>query len=85
MAEELKVNPSTRVDQVGHSGIYPASGPWPPGDAPVRGQGELGHPEERIARVALASFALLALGIVALLGMATALLLRASAGSSTNR
>jgi hypothetical protein len=85
MAEGLKVNPSTRVDQVGHTGIYPASGPWPPGDAPIRGQGELAHPEERAHRVALASLSLLALGIVALLGMATALLLRASAESSTNR
>ena len=47
MAEQLEVNPNTRVDHVGHTGIYPASGPLPPGDAPVRGQGELAHPEER--------------------------------------
>jgi uncharacterized membrane protein YphA (DoxX/SURF4 family) len=47
MADRLTVNPSTRVDPVGRSGIYPASGPFPPGDAPFRGQGELAHPEER--------------------------------------
>lgn len=27
-----------RVDEVGHSGVYPASGPWPEGDAPVQGE-----------------------------------------------
>jgi putative oxidoreductase len=47
MPQELQVNPGTRVDQVGRTGIYPASGPLPAGDAPIRGQGELGHPEER--------------------------------------
>ena len=47
MTNELKVNPGTRLDHVGRSGIYPVSGPLPPGDAPVRGQGQLGHPEER--------------------------------------
>lgn len=47
MSQELNVNPSTRVDEVGRSGIYPASGPLPPGDALIRGQGELAHPEER--------------------------------------
>lgn len=36
-----------RVDEVGRSGIYPASGPHPGGTLPVRGQGELAHPEER--------------------------------------
>ena len=41
------VNPSTRVDRVGRSGVYPMSGPWPEGDAPVVGQGEFIHPEER--------------------------------------
>lgn len=35
-----------RVEQVGGSGIYPASGPLPAGPAEVRGQGEFGHPEE---------------------------------------
>ena len=36
-----------RRDEVGRSGIHPASGPLPPGDVPVRGQEELGHPESR--------------------------------------
>jgi putative oxidoreductase len=47
MADELKVNPGTRFDRVGHSGTYPASGPRPPGEALIRGQGELTQPEER--------------------------------------
>jgi len=47
VSDELKVNPETRFDRVGRTGIYPASGPPPPGDAPIRGQGELAHPEER--------------------------------------
>lgn len=47
MADELKVDEDTRVEHVGRSGIYPASGPLPPGEAPIRGQGELAHPEER--------------------------------------
>lgn len=46
MADEYGQSTSTRVDHVGRSGIYPASGPRPPGKALVRGQGELGHPEE---------------------------------------
>jgi hypothetical protein len=33
-----------RKDEVGGSGIYPASSPNAPGDAEIRGQGELGHP-----------------------------------------
>ena len=56
MPDELRTNPqgrSTQIDEVGRSGIYPASGPLPAGEVPVRGQGELGHPEER-QRVALA-------------------------------
>ncbi len=36
-----------QIDEVGPTGIYPASGPLPPGDAEVIGQGELGHPEKR--------------------------------------
>jgi hypothetical protein len=32
-----------RRDEVGHTGIYPASSPDAPGDAQVRGQEELGH------------------------------------------
>jgi uncharacterized membrane protein YphA (DoxX/SURF4 family) len=47
MAEKLEVNPKTRIDQVGRTGIYPASGPQPSIAVPVRGQGELAHPEER--------------------------------------
>lgn len=49
MAEEMGTTTTRRpqVDEVGRSGIYPASGPHPPGTAPVRGQGELAHPEER--------------------------------------
>lgn len=35
------------VEHVAGSGIYPASGPLPAGPAELRGQGELGHPEER--------------------------------------
>jgi putative oxidoreductase len=50
VAEELKVNESTAVEHVGRSGIYPVSGPLPSSNAPVRGQGELAHPEERHAR-----------------------------------
>ncbi|MGH9159749.1 MAG: DoxX family membrane protein [Vicinamibacteraceae bacterium] len=38
-------------EQVGPSGIYPASGAFPKGDAVVRGQGELAHPEERRFRL----------------------------------
>jgi len=34
-------------DEVGRSGIYPASGPRPAGAVEVRGQGALGHPEEQ--------------------------------------
>ena len=47
MPQELKKADSKRVDHVGRSGIYPVSGPWPSGDAPIVGQGELAHPEER--------------------------------------
>ena len=45
MADEVTQS-SPRVDRVGRSGIYPASGPLPSGDYMIRGQGELGHPEE---------------------------------------
>ena len=47
MPQELKTTDLNRVERVGPSGIYPASRPLPPGDAPVRGQGALAHPEER--------------------------------------
>jgi hypothetical protein len=33
-----------RKDEVGHSGIYPASAHNAPAGAEIRGQGELGHP-----------------------------------------
>jgi hypothetical protein len=47
MPQGLKTTDPNRVERVGPSGIYPASGPLPPGDAPVRGQGALAHPGER--------------------------------------
>lgn len=55
MADDLKVNSRTAVDQVGRSGVYPVSGPWPPTNAPIRGQGELAHPEERHRQAATRS------------------------------
>jgi putative oxidoreductase len=39
----------TRIDRVGPTGIYPASGPSAPPNAEVRTPGELAHPEERAA------------------------------------
>jgi hypothetical protein len=84
VAEGLKVNPATSVDEVGHTGIYPASGPWPTGDAPLRGQGELAHPEERARRIPAPSVPLLAVAAIILLGVAAALMLSGS-GSSTPR
>src|SRR5262245_53328493 len=48
MPQELKTSESARIEHVGRSGIYPASGPWPAGEAPIRGQGALAHPEERL-------------------------------------
>jgi putative oxidoreductase len=50
VSTELNVNAETRIDRVGHTGIYPLSGPRPAGDALLRGQGELGHPEARVSR-----------------------------------
>lgn len=35
------------IDDVRGSGIYPATGPFPPGRAPVRSPAALAHPEER--------------------------------------
>ncbi len=35
--------PEHRRDEVGKSGVYPMSGPHPPGDAPIRGQMEWGQ------------------------------------------
>ena len=48
MAEQLTPRQHGRqVEDVRGSGIYPATGPLPPGDAVVRTPGALGHPEER--------------------------------------
>jgi putative oxidoreductase len=47
MAKQHATQTGPRIDEVGRTGIYPASGPWPPGPAEVREQGELAHPEER--------------------------------------
>ena len=38
-----KIRPPKRRDIVGRSGVYPMSGPMPPGDAPLRGQMEWGQ------------------------------------------
>jgi uncharacterized membrane protein YphA (DoxX/SURF4 family) len=46
-AENTPGADATRVEHIGGSGIYPASGPYPSGPAESRGQGELGHPDER--------------------------------------
>lgn len=66
MANEQTPPQSPRVDYVGRSGVYPVSGPWPPGNVPIVGQGELAHPEERrrrgLARFRNKSTALLGLG-----------------------
>jgi putative oxidoreductase len=53
MPEVLRRKDDTaqRVEQVGHSGIYPMSGPHPELGAELRGQGELAHPEERRSRL----------------------------------
>jgi hypothetical protein len=32
-----------RIDEVGRTGVYPGSGPYPPGDAEVRTPGSLVH------------------------------------------
>jgi len=48
--EDIRVNPATSVDRVGRTPVYPVSGPWPAGDAPIRTQAELGHPEARQRR-----------------------------------
>jgi putative oxidoreductase len=50
MTDQVTTQRSNHIDQVGHSGVYPVSGPWPAGDAAVVGQGELAHPEERRPR-----------------------------------
>ena len=55
MADTHRVDPRSGAalderntrDEVGRTGIYPASGPRPSGALEVRGQGALAHPEER--------------------------------------
>src|SRR5688500_9997587 len=48
MAEQItREQQPGRIEDVRGSGIYPATGPHPPGDAIVRTPGALGHPEER--------------------------------------
>lgn len=42
--------PTRQVEDVHGSGIYPGTGPFPPGDAVVRSPAALGHPEERTGR-----------------------------------
>lgn len=52
-----------QIEDVRGSGIYPATGPLPPGPAPVRSPAALAHPEERrklrLSRPALETAALL--------------------------
>ncbi len=43
--------PVSERDEVGRSGVYPASGPMPSGPAELRGQSEFAHPEERADRL----------------------------------
>ena len=48
MAEQITRDREVgRIEDVRGSGIYPATGPYPPGDAIVRTPGGLAHPEER--------------------------------------
>jgi putative oxidoreductase len=48
MAEQLTPRQQSRqIEDVRGSGIYPATGPLPPGDAVVRTPGAFAHPEER--------------------------------------
>lgn len=50
MADQPTLHEPARTEHVGHTGIYPASGPPPPSSMPpIRGQGALAHPEERTA------------------------------------
>ena len=62
MPQEPTRADSGRLEHVGRSGIYPVSGPWPSGDAPLVGQGELAHPEERRREVSWPSIPALAIG-----------------------
>ncbi len=45
-ADDIPGSHAGNVEHIGRSGIYPASGPLPAGPAELRGQGELGHPEQ---------------------------------------
>jgi uncharacterized membrane protein YphA (DoxX/SURF4 family) len=47
MAEQAQQRQAGQIEDVRGSGIYPATGPRPPGQAIVRTPGALGHPEER--------------------------------------
>ena len=48
MAEQTtRQQQGRQIEDVRGSGIYPATGPLPPGDAVVRTPGALAHPEER--------------------------------------
>lgn len=49
MVEQAQQRRTGQIEDVRGSGIYPATGPLPPGDAPVRSPAEFGHPEERLA------------------------------------
>ena len=53
MPEQLQAQRSRNIDEVGRTGLYPMSGPHPDGAAELRGQGQLGHPEERHAPLLL--------------------------------
>ncbi len=44
-------NRARQIEDVRGSGIYPATGPLPPGDAVVRSPAALAHPEERMRPV----------------------------------
>jgi putative oxidoreductase len=57
MAETRITGPLEQIDHIGRSGIYPASGPLPHGTPAVRGQAELGHPEQRVRQASGASAA----------------------------
>jgi len=46
-AQRTMADQVQRIEDVRGSGIYPATGPLPPGDAVVRSPAELGHPEKR--------------------------------------
>jgi putative oxidoreductase len=55
MAEQPRLHESTRTEHIGHTGVYPVSGPQPASNAPLREQGAFAHPEERASTVAAAA------------------------------